>query len=189
MPVETHVHCQATVDSNTVMVFGGCTEGNCQLDTALRLGLAKNKWKKLPSLPTGCIGPSCGVVRERGQPRRFIITGGWRRRRILLNTVEILELSNLKRVAGFHLAQPIYLHVSVPYRNAFYIVGGRHGRHPLNTVYRYDPLSATGPSCPTGCRLPPFDPPPSSSIEARSKAASDQTNNGEGNFYGRQIAK
>ncbi len=103
MPIDNRHHCQVTVDSNTIMVFGGCTSRACTSQVALKLNIAQKKWKKLPKLPTGRFGPGCGVVKERGVPKRVVVSGG----HIpgggvarITTKVEVLELSTLKWTSG-----------------------------------------------------------------------------------------
>ncbi len=103
MPVAMHVHCQVTVDANTIMVFGGCPEDTCYSDVALKLNIAEKKWKKLPKMPTGRHAPSCGVVKENGVPKRVVVAGGHvpgSGPARISNKVEILELSTLTWKTG-----------------------------------------------------------------------------------------
>ncbi len=141
MPIPNYVHCQVTVGSNTIMVFGGCRSGNCQADVALKLNIAEKRWKKLPALPTGRHAPACGVVEERGTPKRVVVSGGWRASKIL-TTVEVLQLSTLKWSTGHPLPQKLFYHRSVQFRNTFFILGGHNGSSNLNTIYRFE--SETG---------------------------------------------
>ena len=76
LPVEVHAHGQVTVDTNTVMVFGGCPPDTCFSNMAFKLNIRQKKWKRLPNLPTGRHAPSCAVVKENGVSRRVIVAGG-----------------------------------------------------------------------------------------------------------------
>ncbi len=147
LPVAVHAHCQVTVDPNTIMVFGGCTAHGCSSNMALKLNIRERKWKKLPSMPTGRHGPGCGVVSEKGVPKRVIVTGGHVHQRIgkgphrITNRVEILELSTLTWSMGSPLPQRLHFHAGIQYHDTFFLAGGHEGRRAVNTVYRYEPRS------------------------------------------------
>ena len=93
MPIPNHAHCQVTVDRNTIMTFGGCIAGNCHAPNVYKLDTRTKKWTKLPSMPTGRHSPVCGVVREKGVPKKVVVAGGWRGNYI--NSVEIFDLATL----------------------------------------------------------------------------------------------
>ncbi len=144
MPVQNYVHCQVTVDVNTIMVFGGCIPGNCYADVALKLNIADKKWKRLPNLPTGRHGPACGVIREQSVPKRAVVAGGHVKGSgiaRIANVVEVLELSTLKWTRGPALPVRLHYHVGVPYQGTFYILGGHTGSVDVDTIYRYEPES------------------------------------------------
>ncbi len=100
LPVATENHCQVTVDAQTVMVFGGCQqgEGRCPTNSALKLDTKQKKWTSLPNLPKGRFQLICGLVSELGLPRKVVITGGWNR--ASLSTVDILDLSTMTWSTG-----------------------------------------------------------------------------------------
>ena len=66
MPLANHVHCQVTVNSSTVMAFGGCNSVSCFSKVAFKLDLGSRKWSRLPDMPTGRHGSGCGVVTSEG---------------------------------------------------------------------------------------------------------------------------
>ncbi len=95
LPVDVYVHNQVTVDSNTVMIFGGSLSAKNQYSNlALKLNIAEKKWKRMPNLPTGRYSPGCGVVKESGVPKRVIVAGGLPSSGVT-DSVEVLELSTL----------------------------------------------------------------------------------------------
>ncbi len=98
LPRENENHCQVTVDDRTIMVFGGCLNGDCYSKTAWKLDTVEKKWTRLPNMPTGRHSTACGVISEGGIPRRIVVAGGWQRG--LLNTVEVLDLSTLTWSTG-----------------------------------------------------------------------------------------
>ena len=93
LPEPLSSHCQVTVNANIIMVFGGATARASPSDTALKLNVAERKWKKLPRLPTGRHGLSCGLVKEQGVPKKVVVNGGWKGSG--LNKVEVLDLNTL----------------------------------------------------------------------------------------------
>ncbi len=138
LPVPNFVHCQVTVDSNTIMVFGGCIPGNCAYNAALKLNIAERKWKKLPNLPTGRHGPGCGLVSERGAPKRVVVAGG-RGSGGITDKVEVLDLSTLTWSTGPPLPIKNHYMTSLPYRNTFYLLGGHIGSKLIDPIYRCEP--------------------------------------------------
>ncbi len=103
LPVGLHAHSQVIVDSNVIMVFGGCTTPRCHVNVALKLDIAQKKWKRLPNMPVGRYTPGCGVARENGVPKRVIVAGGnvgGKPPNHITDRVDILELSTLTWTKG-----------------------------------------------------------------------------------------
>ncbi len=88
LPLGLHGHCQVTVDADTIMVFGGCANrsGDCHSNVALKLDVAGKKWKHLPRMRAGRRGLSCGIVGERGQPKRIVAARRGARKRTAQGT-------------------------------------------------------------------------------------------------------
>ncbi len=136
MPAAIQDHCQTTIDASFIMVFGGGA-------SALKLDIRGKKWKRLPNMPRGRHGPVCGVVREKGLPKRAVVAGGWTHvihsRRQPTNQVDILELSTLVWKRGHSLPQKLYYQVPIPFGDTFLAVGGTvDGRYGVATIYKYD---------------------------------------------------
>ena len=141
MPTPNHAHCQVTVDKNTIMTFGGCIIGNCNLKNVYKLDTRTKKWSRLPSLPTGRHAPICEVVRERGVPKRIVVAGGWSAGKYI-NTVEILDLTTLTWKKGSPYPVPAGYMGTVPFGDTFITVGGyQQGVGAISTMYKYEPLS------------------------------------------------
>ncbi len=140
LPVTMNSHCQLTVDANTIMVIAGYRDEdpNPYLDVVLRLDVRAKRWIWLPKMPVARYGSACGVVSERGQPDRVVVTGGWSKHERNENRVDVFRISTQTWEAGRPLPKSLYYHAAIPFRDTFFILGGYHAKEKTTKVYRYD---------------------------------------------------